>query len=641
MGNNLTTSGKPSQRRERTLFNRLSCSCTQTNTNMKVKVTKILSLPVSKTPSPLTLTPSPLSSTPSSPLSLMEHNEWNKQEKGPHIEQLPNDMWLEIMSYLSYNDLQQLRMVNGRCRDLVNRRCFRSKSKVIVSSHNLLDIKEYVEQGCSYLSFERMELRNLRQCDQLEHFLKLVGSQVTHLQVCHAPVFRDLDGKMPNLKMLTIATTSLLDDNHLQPVDGIDLKQFVHLMGFECDGVSMDSSMKLQMLQQLSRSENKIQLRHLQFEYRRNNEMALAQVLYDHANSLEYVDIFFSCSPGIDTYKWTNAFERMSKLQTLKLSGNCHFVLLDAIIRSIPAEAPLRQLDLTGMLSLTNELLLYVAGKWTNTMRKLDLMFCVQLNASCIPALRQLSGKLQALTMGYCRELTGLCLVEGLAYKMNSTLQELRLEEVCFIDEPSMCTILERLPNLRRLSLENCRQTVTDKTMAAICQYQTGLKDLNIDYCVKITDLALLGYGDKPYGIKRLRGLRELNLRGCRNLTDRALIEALHLPELRSLSVGYCRFQPEGIQAISHNCPSLESLCLSSCVLIDDDTVRHFMRNLKRLRCLNISNCMKLTLQSIHHIVRHGHNLTELIACSIDGVDHEVAQRILEHHRPQLKQVLL
>ncbi|XP_068153368.1 uncharacterized protein [Drosophila tropicalis] len=608
---------------------------------MKVKTTKILSVPASKTSSPFTLTPSPPSSTPSSPLNLMDNIEWNKQEKRTHIEQLPNDLWLEIMSFLPYTDLQQLRMVNRRCRDLANRRCFRSKSKVIVSSHNLLDIKEYVEEGCSYLSFEKMELRNLRQCDQLAHFLKLVGSQVTHLEVCHAPVFRDLDGKMPNLKMLTIATTSLLDDNHLQPVDGIDLKQFVHLMGFECDGVSMDSSMKLQMLEQLSRSENKIQLRHLQFEYRRNNEMALAQVLYDHADSLEYVDIFFSCSPGTDAYKWKNAFERMSKLQTLKLSGHCHFVLLDAILTSIPAEARLRQLDLTGMLSLTNELLLYVAGKWTNTIRKLDLMFCVQLNASCVPALRQLSGQLQSLTLGHCRELTGLCLVEGLAYKMNSTLQELLLEDVCFIDEPSMCTILERLPNLRRLSLENCRQTVTDKTMAVICQYQTGLRDLNIDYCVKITDLALLGNGDKPYGIKRLKGLRELNLRGCRNLTDRALAEALHLPELRSLSVGYCCLEPEGTQAISRNCPLLEALCLASCILVDDDTIRHLMRNLKRLRRLNISNCMKLTLQSINHIIRYGHNLTELIACSIDGMDNEVAQRILEHHRPQLKKALL
>jgi len=81
-----------------------------------------------------------------------------------------------------------------------------------------------------------------------------------------------------------------------------------------------------------------------------------------------------------------------------------------------------------------------------------------------------LCGQLEALTMAYCRELTGMGLVQGLAGSMNYTLQELHLEETIFLDESSMCQLLERLPNLRRLSLDNCRQAVTDRTMATICQ---------------------------------------------------------------------------------------------------------------------------------------------------------------------------
>lgn len=168
------------------------------------------------------------------------------------------------------------------------------------------------------------------------------------------------------------------------------------------------------------------------------------------------------------------------------------------------------------------------------------------------------------------------------------------------------------------------------------------MRNLNIDYCVKITDQGLMGFGAVPYPISRLKGLRELNLRGCRNLTDRSLKHALKLPELRALSLGYCsRFQPAGFEAITRNCPALEALCVSSCVAVDDDTVRNIVVNLKRLRILNLSNCSKLTLQSIHHILRHGHNLVELIACSIDGLDSEQAEKILERQRPQMKQVLL
>ncbi|EDX12997.1 uncharacterized protein LOC6728143 [Drosophila simulans] len=632
MGNSLITSGKPSQRREKRLFERLSCSYAQAPNRMELNLNPLLAIARS-----IAAPPTP----PPTPEKLDSDKDKECSSKAA-IELLPNEMWLEIMSYLSYNDLQQLRMVSWRCRDLVHRRRFMEKGKVIVTQHNLEAIHKHAKGGNCYLSFERIELRNLRQCRQLENFLRLVGHEVKHLQVRHAPVFRNLDGKLPNLKVLTIATTSSMDDQHLKEMDDLDMKQFSHLVGFECDGVSLDSVLKMRWLLQLRRTENKVQLRHLQFEFRRNNENALLEVLQDHADTLVCVDLFFSCSPGIDTGEWCHAFENMHNLRTLKLSGNCHLVLLEAVLRAVPESAPIRQLDLTGMLSLTNELLLYIAGKWQSTLKVLDLMFCVQLNANCIDALRQLSGRLEALTMAYCRELTGMGLLQGLAGDINYSLQELHLEETIFLDESSMCQLLERLPNLRRLSLDNCRQAVTDRTMATICQYQTRLRNLNIDYCMKITDQGLMGYGDTPYPISRLRGLKELNLRGCRNVTDSSLKVGLKLPELRALSLGYCnRLTSEGFEALTQNCPSLEALCVSSCMAVDDETVLNIVSNLKRLRILNLSNCVKLTLQSIHHILAHGHNLVELIACSIDGMDHEQAQRILEAQRPQMKQVLL
>ncbi|XP_060649319.1 F-box and leucine-rich repeat protein 13 [Drosophila nasuta] len=560
---------------------------------------------------------------------------------GTHIEQLPNDLWIEIMSYLSYLDLQQLRLVSWRCRDLVNRRYFLNKAKVIVTKENLKEMKSHVERGISYLSFEYLELRNLTQSKDLEQFLRMVGPEVKDMQVRHSPVFRNMDGKLPNLKILRIATTSFLEDTSVS-IDGINMKQFLHLNGFECDGVSLDSSLKLLMLMQLRRMENKVRLRHLQFEYRRNNESALLQVLYDHAATLECVDIFFSCSPGIDTTDWCLAFEQMNRLRTLKLSGNCHLVLLDDILDSIPETAQLQQLDLTGMLSLTNEMLLRVASKWHNTLRSLDLMFCVQLDVRCVQALRQLSGCLQSLTMAYCRALTGRGLVEGLTSQTNYMLQELYLEDVCFIDEASMCTMLKRLPNLRKLSLDNCRQATTDQTLATIFQHQTLLRVLRIDYCVKITDNGFIGFGKQPFPISRLRGLRKLSIRGCRNITDRMLKKALQMPEMLSLTLDYCnRLETKGIAAVSVNCPALQMISLASCSLLDDEAVHLAVSNLKRLRSLNISNCSLLTLRAFQHIAKEARNLRDLVACSIDGLDHEAAQKMLAKELPELKQVML
>lgn len=573
--------------------------------------------------------------------SSSEELETTMATTGTHIEQLPNDLWIEIMSYLSYLDLQQLRLVSWRCRNLVNRRYFSNKGKVIVTKENLTEMKSHVERGISYLSFEYVELRNLTQSRELEQFLQLVGPEVKDMQVRHSPVFRNMDGKLPNLKILKIATTSFLEDESMS-IDGINLKQFLYLNGFECDGVSLDSSLKLLMLMQLRRMENKVRLRHLQFEYRRNTESALLQVLYDHAPTLECVDIFFSCSPGIDTEDWCLAFELMGKLRTLKLSGNCHLVLLDDILYSIPETAQLQHLDLTGMLSLTNDMLIRVASKWHSTLRSLDLMFCVQLDVRCVQALRQLSGCLESLTMAYCRALTGRGLVEGLTSQINNTLQELYLEDVCFIDEVSICTMLERLPNLRKLSLDNCRLATTDQTLATIFQHQTLLRVLKIDYCSRITDSAFTGFGDEPYPITRLRGLRKLNVRGCANLTDKLLKRALKLPELLSLNLDYCnRLETKGIAALTVNCPALEMLSLASCSLLDDEAVRFIVTNLKRLRALTISNCSMLTLKAFRHIANKAHNLRDLVACSIDGLDQKAAQKILARRLPQLKQVLL
>ncbi|XP_030370741.1 F-box/LRR-repeat protein 7 [Scaptodrosophila lebanonensis] len=559
-----------------------------------------------------------------------------------HFEDLPNDLWFCIMCYLPYTDLLQLRLVCKRWRDLVNRPYFMSRGKVIVTERNLHAMKQHVERGDSNIRFDCVELRNLRHSEELEQFLRLVGPEVGHLQVRHAPVFRTLDGTMPNLKILAIATTSFMDELLLQPVEGINLRQFVHLHSFECDGVSLDSSQKLLMLQQLRHVENKVRLRHLQFEYRTNSEAALLEVLSDHAGSLEYLDIFFSCSPDRLTGKWRVVFEKLQRVHTLKLSGNCHHDLLEAIVEALPAATPLRHLDLTGMLSLTNDLLMLIACKWKSTLRVLDLMFCVQLDGRCVQALQHLSGSLKVLTMAYCRELTGRGLLDGLALKPNYTLQELHLEEVCFIDEESICTLVERLPNLRRLGLDNCRHAVTNRTLAAIFQHQTKLQELNIDYCVRVTDAGLVGFGPKRYPISNLRGLRALNMRGCHNLTNRVLMDALRLPELRSLSVGYCnRFEAEGIAAFTINCPAVEKLCLASCHQVDDRAVESILQNLRRLRSLNVSNCPKITLHSVYQIARHGENLLEFTACGIDGLDSSAVKLILQRERPQLKQVLL
>ncbi|XP_032589469.1 dynein regulatory complex subunit 6 [Drosophila mojavensis] len=615
MGNNLTTSGLVRINRGRIVFFERPVEAQENKVDPDMEATGTSS-------------------------SLMPFNEDGKRLP-LHIEQLPNDLWIEIMTYLSFRDLQQLRLVSWRCRELVNRRYFTSKGKVIVTKENLNAMKAHIERGVSYLRFDDVELRDLTQSPELSQFLKMVGPEVKHMEVRHAPVFRNMDGKLPNLKILKIVTTSFLDDVNMT-IDGINMKQFMHLTGFECDGVSLDAPLKLLMLLQLRRVENKVRLRHLQFEYRRNNETALLQVLYDHAPTLECVDLFFSCSPGIETLRWCAAFKRMHNLRTLKLSGNCHLVLLDDILDAIPETSKLEHLDLTGMLSLTNEMLLCIADKWHKTLRSLDLMFCVQLDVRCVSALRKMNGCLESLTMAYCRALTGRGLVEGLTTQINYTLQELFLEDVCFIDEASMCTMLERLPNLRKLSLDNCRQATTDRTLSTIFRHQTLLRLLRIDHCIKVTDMGFIGFGNQPAPISRLRGLHELNVRGCRNLTDRLLKRALHLPELLDLTLDYCnRLEANGIAALSVNCPSLEKLSVASCSLINDDAVGYIVVNLKRLRSLTISNCSILTLQAFKYIAKHGRNLRELIACSIDGLDQDAAQKILSRQLPELKHVTL
>ncbi|XP_068241934.1 uncharacterized protein [Palaemon carinicauda] len=98
------------------------------------------------------------------------------------------------------------------------------------------------------------------------------------------------------------------------------------------------------------------------------------------------------------------------------------------------------------------------------------------------------------------------------------------------------------------------------------------------------------------YGLSNLQGLQELNLCGCKKITDITLVYAVKFRELRYLNLSHCQgIAQDGIESVARECPSLEILMLVECAKITDHSILVITHYLKRLKTLDVQNCYQLT----------------------------------------------
>jgi hypothetical protein len=135
------------------------------------------------------------------------------------------------------------------------------------------------------------------------------------------------------------------------------------------------------------------------------------------------------------------------------------------------------------------------------------------------------------------------------------------------------------------------------------------LKELSLRGCVQLTDRALDNLGPN---------LEEINLGGCKRITLQGVVSlAQRCPLLRRVNLHGLTVTDQSIDALSRNCPQLETLHASSAnpfggsSPLTDQSLAYLSR-CPNLVCLNLQGSSNLTDYGVRMLLRHCNKLDRL-----------------------------
>lgn len=246
----------------------------------------------------------------------------------------------------------------------------------------------------------------------------------------------------------------------------------------------------------------------------------------------------------------------------------------------------------------------------------LDLSLCKQVTDSSLELIAHNLRNLEVLELGGCCNITnsGLLLIGWGLLK----LKKLNLRSCWHISDQGIGYVAglhrEAAPGnltLEYLGLQDC-QRLSDESLKYIAQGLVALKQINLSFCVSITDSGLKH-------IARMPKLEELNLRACDNISD---IGIAYLTEggstISSLDVSFCdKIADQALQHLSQGLFHLKSLSLSACQITDDGLAK-IAKSLHDLETLNIGQCSRITDKGLQILSEELNNLSaiDLYGCT-------------------------
>lgn len=87
---------------------------------------------------------------------------------------------------------------------------------------------------------------------------------------------------------------------------------------------------------------------------------------------------------------------------------------------------------------------------------------------------------------------------------------------------------------------------------------------------------------------------------------------------------------------MSPRCPNLLSLTLSGCGHLKDQDVLPVLQSCRKLRCLHLENCSRITDRSLEGAARHGHRLQRVTADFCRNITRAGLQAVRER-RPDIQ----
>ncbi|XP_043786799.1 F-box/LRR-repeat protein 2-like isoform X2 [Apis laboriosa] len=364
------------------------------------------------------------------------------------------------------------------------------------------------------------------------------------------------------------------------------------------------------------------------------------QYLKQQAHKLKHLNFGYTLIDG-------NALATLSALQDLKLES----LMLQSCY----------QLTIEGIKGLT---------QYQTYLKILDISFCVRITDASLLCICKNLTKLETLRIKRCRAVTDI----GIKYiKLLKKLQELDISEdelltekndlieettrkenmrvlsanALHLHEESIECITKSFPNLRQLELSYCFNGVTDKTIQMIFKELVHLQTLKISHCDEVSDAGLtgMGTGNHEY-VEKIQVVHKPEFTESRlriSLRSKAEEEIVRDADRKREIMHLCEnvFQPlnpfSGFSLIRLKC--LQELDLSGCNRITDVSLKHAFA-FPELKILNLSQCQQITHIGLDYLSKNNPaieylNLNRCYNISDIGISY-LAQRL---HR--LKRLLI
>lgn len=158
------------------------------------------------------------------------------------------------------------------------------------------------------------------------------------------------------------------------------------------------------------------------------------------------------------------------------------------------------------------------------------------------------------------------------------------------ISDLVMITIGQYVRKLECLYMMNCKYVTDDGISAVVRACHLTLRELDIQYCRKLTD-------DTLYELNCTQ-LKYLSIRKCIRLSEDAIIHYIKHSgkNLEYLDLSFLPITDLTIQAISDNCSStIHTLSIQNCSNITEESIRSLITNCKQLKLVDIKNCSQVS----------------------------------------------
>jgi len=262
------------------------------------------------------------------------------------------------------------------------------------------------------------------------------------------------------------------------------------------------------------------------------------------------------------------------------------------------------------------------------------------------------------LDISECEAITSSGIIDGIASKRNEVLKELYISALN-INERAVVQVAENIPNLRVLDLSFCINHVDDVCLQMIMKQLTQLRELNLDFCERISDAGVTGMSMKtknesqnevpqaeekhepivsgsiqmpappqqlPFKISlRTKAEEEIVNDAIRkramlqmakeiNLQDHesSNLSIARLAGLRTLKLGGCNKISDVSLIYNFKLPELKEINLSKCQQISIEGIKAMVENCPALEVVNLSECHSINDRCIELITSRLQRLTHL-----------------------------